>query len=130
MAKRLQLKRLGWLAAALAIAFGGLAYRLVVLQVIRHDTLAQKADENTRREMVIEPRRGDILDARGNLLATSVLVKKVCADPSLMGGRAADVARVLAPLLQLGESELTQKLQLRWHTNKTGQAVPDQYVCL
>ena len=91
-------------------AFAGLGYRLVDLQVLRHDELAKLAQDNTQREFWQAPRRGDILDAHGNLLATSVPVKTVCADPSLIGNQQAAVARALAPLLQMSEAELYQKL--------------------
>ena len=90
-------------------AFIGLGFRLVDLQVLRHDELAKLAQDNTQREFWQAPRRGDILDAHGNLLATSVAVKTVCADPSLIGDQQAVVARALAPLLQMNEDELYQK---------------------
>src|SRR5438552_283127 len=130
MAKKMQFRRLSWLAALLALAFAGLGYRLVVLQVYRHDALAQKAQENTHREFLLEPRRGDIFDIRGNLLATSVLVKKVCADPRIVGRRAGEIARVLAPLLEKTEGELCQKLQPKTRTNDQSQIVTNQYVVL
>src|SRR3989442_833842 len=101
MAKRLQYRRLLVLALLLAAAFAGLGYRLVDLQVLRHDELLEIAQQNTQRQFFFVPRRGDILDRKGNLLATSVFVKMVAADPSLLGNRQAEVARVLAPLLQM-----------------------------
>ena len=85
MTKRLQLKRVLTLLGLLCLAFGGLGSRLVELQVWRHDELAAKAQQNTQREFWQAPRRGDILDAHGNLLATSIFVKTVCADPVLIG---------------------------------------------
>ena len=63
-----------FLALLLGAAFVGLGYRLVDLQVLRHTELQAKARQNTQREFTLEPRRGDILDARGHLLATSVFV--------------------------------------------------------
>ena len=85
MAKQLQYRRVVLLTLVLGVAFVGLVYRLVDLQVLRFEELSAKARENTRREFVLEPRRGDILDIKGNLLATSVFVKTVCADPALIG---------------------------------------------
>src|SRR5215467_2958706 len=101
MAKRLQYRRLVLLLLLLIAAFAGLGYRLVDLQVLRHDELSVIAQQNTQRELFFEPRRGDILDCKGNLLATSMSVKLVCADPTLMGNYQADVARVIAPILQM-----------------------------
>ena len=58
MIKRLQLRRLLLLLAVLGLAFGGLGYRLVDLQVLRHDELAALAQQNTELEYFREPRRG------------------------------------------------------------------------
>src|SRR6478672_5561676 len=123
MPKRLQYRRLLTLAMVLAAAFFGLGYRLVDLQVLRHDELRVKAMENTQHEMLLEPRRGDILDCKGNLLATSVFVKTVCADPSLIGNRAPEVARALAPLLAKPETQLIQQLTPKVRQNERGETV-------
>ncbi|MCU0783908.1 MAG: penicillin-binding protein 2 [Verrucomicrobia bacterium] len=130
MAKRLQYRRLLFLAVLLGAAFAGLGYRLVDLQVLRHEELRLKAAQNTQREIFREPRRGDVLDAKGNLLATSVFVKTVCADPVLVGNRQADVAHVLAPLLQMSESDLGQRLLPRRRQNGTGETATNRYVVL
>jgi cell division protein FtsI/penicillin-binding protein 2 len=50
MTKRLQLKRVLTLLGLLCLAFAGLGSRLVELQVLRHDELAAKAQQNTQRE--------------------------------------------------------------------------------
>ncbi|HTY87384.1 MAG TPA: penicillin-binding transpeptidase domain-containing protein [Candidatus Acidoferrum sp.] len=130
MTKRLQWKRVLLLLALLGLAFAGLGYRLVDLQVLRHEELAVKAQQNTQREFWQPPRRGNILDARGNLLATSLFVKTVCADPVLIGNRQAAVAHVLAPLLQLDESDLYQRLLPRLGKNQKGEIVTNRYVVL
>src|SRR5580692_7016094 len=118
MAKRLQFQRVLWLVILLVLAFAGLGYRLAVLQVARHDELSAVAEQNTHHEFVLEPRRGDILDARGNLLATSVLMKTVHADPAPVGDHQAEVAHAIAPLLQLNESDLARRLLPRIWINK------------
>src|SRR5438477_12246560 len=130
MAKRLQYRRLLLLALLLGAAFAGLGYRLVDLQVFRHEELSAIAQQNTQHEFLLEPRRGDILDARGNLLATSVFVKTVCADPALIGNRQSEVARALAPLLQESESKLLSRLLPRLRQNEQGQTVTNHYVRL
>lgn len=130
MAKRLQYRRLLLLTGLLGGAFALLACRLVDLQVVQHEDLLAQAQQNTLREFRILPRRGDILDVHGNLLATSTLVKTVCADPSLVGNRQAEVARAIAPILGLSEAELYQKLLPRMFTNRNGKVVMDQYVVL
>ena len=121
MAKRLQLQRVLSLAALLGAAFLLLGFRLVDLQVLRHDELQAKAQSYTHREITLEPRRGDILDTKGNPLATSVFVKTVCADPILIGNRQAEVARVVAPILQLNEAEVFKRLFPRPRVNAKGE---------
>ena len=130
MTKRLQLKRALLLLGLLGLAFAGLGYRLVELQLLRHDEFAAKAQLNTQREFRQAPRRGNILDARGNLLATSIFVKTVCADPVLIGKRQAAVAHILAPLLQLDETDLYQRLLPRLVKNHKGETVTNRYVVL
>lgn len=130
MAKRLQFRRLLVLTFLLGGGFALLAFRLVDLQVVRHEELRAKAQQNTVREIRIQPRRGDILDVRGNLLASSTLVKTVCADPTLIGNRQTEVARAIAPVLELSESEVYQKLLPRTFVNSKGQSVADRYVVL
>src|SRR5208283_3239350 len=130
MSKRLQLKRVLTLLGLLGLAFAGLGYRLVDLQVLRHDELAAKAQQNTQREFWQAPRRGNILDVHGNLLATSIFVKTVCADPVLIGNQPAAVARALAPLLQMSEGDLYQRLLPRLTKNQKGEMVTNHYVVL
>lgn len=132
MINKQQIRRALLLLAFLGAAFAGLCYRLVDLQVLRHDELTAKAGQNTVREFWQAPRRGDILDANGNVLATSVAVKTVCADPSLIGGLRPQVARAIAPLLNLSEAELTAKLTPRMIRNEKGETVTNglQYVRL
>jgi len=123
MTNKQQIRRALVLLAFLGLAFAGLGYRLVDLQVLRHDELSAKAEQNTQREFWQAPRRGNILDATGNILATSVPVKTICADPSLVGTFQPLVAHALAPLLAISEAELLQKLTPRLARNARGEVV-------
>ena len=130
MIRQQQYRRLIVLAVLLVAAFAGLGYRLVQLQVLRHDELSALAQKNTLRRFFYEPRRGDILDCKGNLLATTSTVKRVCADPTLIGNHQAEVARALAPLLHLNAGDLYQQLLPRIRTNDKGETITNQYVRL
>ncbi len=123
-------RRLLTLALLLVTAFCALGYRLVDLQVLRHEELRDLAKNNTERKINFEPKRGEIRDVRGNLLAASVFVKTVCADPTLLGSHAPEVARAIAPLLEVNESELLARLQPRLRTNELGVLVTNRYVVL
>ena len=118
------------LTLLLSGVFAGLGYRLIDLQVLRHDELSARAQQNTQREFLLEARRGDILDVKGNLLATSAFVKTVCANPSLIGNHQTELARALAPLLQAGEGELLQRLTPRLRENAKGERSTNRYVVL
>ncbi|MFM8469927.1 MAG: hypothetical protein ACKODH_08155 [Limisphaerales bacterium] len=62
-----QNRRLVAMAFLLFVAFCGLGYRLVDLQVVQHEALKAKATAQVRQTRLLEPRRGDIRDARGRL---------------------------------------------------------------
>jgi len=116
MNNKLQIHRTLLLLGFLGLAFAGLGYRLVDLQIVRHDELSAKAEQNTQHEYRQAPRRGDIIDASGNILATSVPVKTICADPSLVGEQGPLIAHTIAPLLQLNEAAIALKLVPRYWT--------------
>ena len=118
-----QFKRALALLALVVLAFVGLGFRLMDLQVWRHDELAKQTEEKTQQTSWRTAKRGDILDANGNLLATSIPVKMVCADPSMIGGQQAVVAHALAPLLQMSDAELQQRLTPRIQKNSQGETV-------
>jgi len=66
---------------------------------------------------------GDILDVNGNILATSVPVKTICADPSLMGNFQPLVAHAIATLLKLEETDLVKRLTPYLTRNAKGEIV-------
>ncbi len=101
------------LGILLLAAFAALAGRLVDLQVVRHEELLGLAANNTVRTIVRDPMRGQILDIRGNPLATSVPCKVICADPTMVGNYRAAVAHALAPLLGTNEDYLLERLAPR-----------------
>jgi cell division protein FtsI (penicillin-binding protein 3) len=129
MIKSGHLRRLLALAVFMGLVFAALAARLVDLQVWKHDKYRGISEKLTKRVYFREPRRGDILDVNGNPLATSLPVKRVCADPSLMGRHHGDVARVLAPTLQYTETEL-RRLLYPWRTNSDGTVGQRRFVDL
>jgi|ERR1043166_4368697 cell division protein FtsI/penicillin-binding protein 2 len=113
MARTVQYGRLLLLACVLIAALTALGYRLVLLQVLRHDELRSLAQQNTQKIVQRQPLRGQIRDVRGNILATSVPTKIICADPSLIETNQAVLARFLAPLLHTNENFLAEKLRLQ-----------------
>jgi hypothetical protein len=88
----------GWMfALLLVLAFGGLGYRLVDVQVLQHEELLKEASRRQKRTRCSRHVAGKILDVRGQVLATSMPVKTVCADPRLVGPRAGGVGAGAGP---------------------------------
>ncbi len=66
---------------AVTVTFCSLGGRLVYLQVFRADDFTQFADGARKNVVSIKARRGDIVDRKGNLLATTRSVVNVGLDP-------------------------------------------------
>ncbi|MCX6905426.1 MAG: hypothetical protein NTW03_18495 [Verrucomicrobia bacterium] len=133
MTKIIQRGRLVVLAAVLAAGYLGLCWRLVLLQVVRGDEIHDKAGRQHKLAVLKQPPRGDILDIKGNLLATSLSVKTVCVDPALLTNCQVEVARVVSPFLGVGEPELLRNFGnlARWVTNdNTARAVTNHCLVL
>lgn len=96
-----------WLVAALVgVSFVGIGARLMQLHVFDRDRLLAYVTK-ARRDIIVEnARRGDILDARGNILATSKSQIVLGVDPQTL--RPQDEAKwpQLAELIGMPESEL------------------------
>ena len=94
------------LLSLIAVAIGG---RLAFWHVLEHDRLSAMAAEQLAQNQEIPAERGVILDARGQLLATSVQVFSVYATPPQVRDPEAE-ANVLAGLLQIPKADLVSKL--------------------
>jgi len=94
------------LAVGIFLCFGGVGVRLLFLHVIDRDQLVRYIDKARRQVTEEKARRGDILDARGNVLATSHTLVVVGVDPQIL--RTEDEAKwpELASLLDLPLAEL------------------------
>ncbi|MBE7499837.1 MAG: penicillin-binding protein 2 [Verrucomicrobiales bacterium] len=113
MLRLIRYRRLAVLTACVILAYVGLLGWLFHRQVEQHARFEQEARKNVTFKRVLPARRGGIADARGVLLATSVPVKTVCADPALVAPQRQLLARELAPLLDLPESFLLGRLEPR-----------------
>jgi penicillin-binding protein 2 len=73
------------IALAVTVAFGLLAARLVFLQVVRHDDLAEQAESNRTAVVPVVPNRGLILDRNGIVLASNYSAYTLEITPSKAG---------------------------------------------
>lgn len=108
-------------AGLLLGCFSVLGYRLIDLQIGRHDQLRGSALDNSIETIQLPSRRGDILDANGYKLATSKFVKTIAVDPTRIGKHYLEVAHVLAPLLEMDKAKLEKKLKPTFRTNINGE---------
>jgi cell division protein FtsI (penicillin-binding protein 3) len=90
--------RLVLLAIVVLACFSAVGVRLVHLHVIDRDKLVSYVDRARRSIIIEQARRGDIIDARGDLLATSRSEVTVAVDPW-----------ALVELLELEKNELRRE---------------------
>jgi cell division protein FtsI (penicillin-binding protein 3) len=98
---RLTVKRRSLVAAgALLLWVAAIEGRLIHLQVFRHADLAARAEQQQMRTRIVPAKRGDILDRRGRVLATSADADSIYAVPSDLTEPPAIVAAALCTALR------------------------------
>jgi len=120
--------RIVLLATAVCAGFGAIGTRLVDLHVIDRAKLIRHVDRARDTFVVQSARRGDILDVRGDVLATSRTLIVLGIDPEVV--RPEDHARFpeLARLLNLPLSEMERAAQKRMRPMRIDPANPDSPV--
>jgi cell division protein FtsI/penicillin-binding protein 2 len=117
--------RIVLLSSLVFVALAGLAGRLVWLQVLNRDELLSYV-ERSRREVIVEnARRGDILDARGNILATSLPMREVGVDPQVVRPEDRSKWPQLAALLGLPLPEVEAILTTRFRPAAAAARAPE-----
>jgi cell division protein FtsI (penicillin-binding protein 3) len=92
--------------------------RLVYLQVIDHGDLVDRADRQQKQTMKPPAKRGEILDRRGRVLATSADADTIYAVPSSIGDEVELVAKVCAALGNCSgkeRQEMVERLRRQRH---------------
>jgi cell division protein FtsI/penicillin-binding protein 2 len=125
-----QIRRLLALFLCMVVGYAGLGAWLTYLQAFRHEELSNLAHNNTHRKQVINALRGNICDRNGFILASSSFVKTICANPELIGQYQSQVAKAVAPILDMDERKLVTLLQRRKYIDSMGRKRPDQQVYL
>lgn len=107
-----------WRLAVIGTLFAGvglvLILRLYEFQIRDSARYQQLASDERRAQIPLSPRRGALLDSRGNPLAVSVLYQSVYALAPLVGDLDRTAA-ALAPVLELPTDQIRKKLD---KTNK------------
>lgn len=95
-----------WVAGILAvIGFAGLCGRLWYLQVVRYEGLAARADQNRITVSPIPPRRGEIMDRNGVVLARNYRDYTLEVTPAYVKGGLAQTLDELRKLVYFSETD-------------------------
>lgn len=95
---------------AIAVLFLLTFYRLFCLQVVRPEKHVELAKRQHNIKISLPPKRGYILDAKGNELATSLKVPSVYAVSRLIYDKE-KMARELSAILDMSYSDVLKKLR-------------------
>ena len=99
-------RRVAVCAVGMAVWTCAIEFRLVLLQVYHHYELQMRADRQHERTRSVPPKRGDILDRNGRVLAYSVDVNSVYAVPSEIADAAGTASKLCAALEGCSTREL------------------------
>ena len=104
--------RIGVLALLFASGFSLVAFRAFGLQVVDRDGRVADMVEQYRRQLVLKPRRGPVVDRAGVLLAGSADAQSVYADPAVLAREdgAGTALRKVAQALGLDLAATRRKL--------------------
>lgn len=102
--------RLRCLGLVLATAFCVLTGRLVYLHLVFHESALVQVSQQRERTRFFEARRGDIRDARGELLASTREVFEVGLDPEIFSGAREDI-EALSAILEIPLAEVIAAAQ-------------------
>ena len=117
--------RCALICVAFVALFSGFSFRLVYLQLIKHDEYAGLAAEKHVYKQPIYAERGIITDANGEVLAHNVPVETVVADTSHFNKeKLAEAVALLNRELGIEEDELAEKLGGDRHYVVLKRAVP------
>ena len=101
--------RLVALLVVLALAFGAVVVRLVMIQAVSPDRYVAVGESQRLRDVVLPAGRGAMFDRNGRELAMTIPQKTVWANPHLVTDPLR-TAKVLAPVLDVEEAVLADRL--------------------
>ena len=119
--KRRILIRVAVAGAFALICFMGLAGRLWYLQVVRYEGLAARANQNRIAVVPIPPRRGEILDRNGVVLARNYRDDTLSIVPANVSGNVEELLNSLSQLVYLSPSDRRRFAQ---SLNQSGRYAP------
>ena len=106
--------RLVILVAFAGVWMGAIGWRLLDLQIRDAGTYRERAARQQRSEVVLNPKRGTIYDARGRTMAVSVETRTLYAETAKVDDPAS-LAATIAPLVGRSEERIEALLQKSGH---------------
>jgi stage V sporulation protein D (sporulation-specific penicillin-binding protein) len=108
-------KRIAFLFLCVSLFFIILIVRLGFVQLAQGAILSDKADESHFRGVPVAPKRGNIEDRNGEVLAMSVSTETVYAIPAQVrsSGRIVEITQTLSGLLGMTPAEVNEKITKR-----------------
>ncbi len=122
-------RRLAFASVVLGLWALAIEGRLVTLQVVEHQDLTQRAERQQMQTRPLAARRGDIVDRRGHVLATSVDADTIYAVPSAISDEAATVRLLCTAFGDCTAKErkdLLERLQKQRHFAYVRRQVPQE----
>jgi len=117
---------------AFATAFVGLSWvvvwRLGQLQIQKHEHYSEVAQGQHFKKIVIQPERGEIVDAKGRILATSVGRLSVYVDPRNLPNEAEAWAGLFSETLEIPYTRVISLLQ-KEHPVPLARRLPPDVAC-
>jgi cell division protein FtsI (penicillin-binding protein 3) len=110
LASKTPIWRSQFIVAVIAAGFLGLVARAAYVQVIDNAFFKRQGTVRFVRNLDLPANRGRILDRNGNILASSVPVRGITANPEEIDRDPAKL-KALAKLLDMSQAELNKKLQ-------------------
>ncbi len=100
------------IAFLLIFGFGYVTFKLTLIQLRDHSYYLAKALKQQVNKVVIAPRRGDIVDRNGEVLATSTMLSSVYCNPTQVDEEITDeLAERLASILYTPQEKINQTLE-------------------
>ncbi len=105
-----------FVVAVVVLCFSAVFSRLLYLHVLDGEKLSRIVQDNRKSFQVINARRGNIVDSRGELLATTHEVYRVGVDPQSLKPEDFEKIPTLAALLRVPESKVRSAFETRMRT--------------
>ncbi len=116
--------RIRFIVTTVSLCFSVLLIRLVYIQIITKNELAEIAKNNHHSIVVKDTKRGNILDSRGNLLATTHSFVELGVDPQTFKNEDEVKLPQLADILAIPLDEITEKVTTKsWKLNQNQKKV-------